>query len=500
VLGASHKRTNLPNQDAYACIPDSGEGENVAVAVADGHGSSRSFRSDRGAKLAVLIATRLLRSRLQDLTSVPPDRIHAQLRVLAKAIVELWVKQVREDLERHPFHEDDLAGLDDRARRELDSNQLLAYGATLLAAAVTRNGIYYLQVGDGDIMLVAQDGTAWLPLPPDRRLVGNETTSLCLPEAWRDFRVGTDTLEEAPRLILLSTDGYANSFQSEAAFRQVGADLLPMIEQHGLSFVDRSLEQWLRETTERGAGDDVTLAVASLALPAGNGRATAPPSSRPPAPAPAPALAWPDSVPTFHDRPPAGVVGREPAGGRAAAEPAISGYTRHEVPVPTPGRRWPEQRAERRDGQLFLALALLGIAMLVLVFLLLRSEKPATDTPSTGQPAQPTGTRQEPGRGWRAQTVFDDHEWAIEQSGAVVVRRAGFGGPWTSLAADAGVGWEAFLVENQTLFAVKDQGNVRHVLARGAPSVSPDKGTEPGGEVTRPAPPVRRTDEPATRR
>ena len=35
VPGASHLRTKMPNQDAYACIPESGEGENVAVAVAD---------------------------------------------------------------------------------------------------------------------------------------------------------------------------------------------------------------------------------------------------------------------------------------------------------------------------------------------------------------------------------------------------------------------------------------------------------------------------------
>jgi hypothetical protein len=146
-------------------------------------------------------------------------------------------------------------------------------------------------------------------------------------------------------------------------------------------------------------------------------------------------------------------------------------------------------------------LALLGLAV-VLAFLWLRPDTPEKkEAPSASQPAQPTATRQEAGRGWRDHVVFDGREWAIEdQSGAVVVRPEGAGGTWTSLAADAG--WEAFLVENQTLVAVRNHGAERLVLDRlpDARSVSPDEGTGSGGEITRPAPPVRRTDEPASRR
>jgi serine/threonine protein phosphatase PrpC len=459
VLGASHGRANQPNQDAYACIPESGQGENVTVAVADGHGSSRSFRSDRGSRLAVHTATRLLRSRLHELTRSHPDHANAELRVLARAVVESWVEQVRDDLQRDPFGEDDLAGLDQRARHELDGNPLLAYGATLLAAAVTRKGVYYLQVGDGDIMLVARDGTAWLPLPPDRRLVGNETTSLCLPEAWRDFRVGSDSLEQAPRLILLSTDGYANSFQSEAAFRQVGADLLPMIERHGLGFVEQSLEQWLRETTERGAGDDVTLAVASLTLPAGDGRATAPPGTGLPAPTPER-----PRVPTVDDRPPAGVPGyattqRQPA---AAAAPATE-YAHH--PEPPPER----QRPERSDGQLLLLAGVLLVAA-VLAFLLLRPGKPVEPPPSTSKPPPTAVTQQEP-RDLRDRTVFNGREWAIDQSGAVLRRDARVGGGWTSIPGPD-TGWERFVVVDGTLLAEQDQGRFRVVLDH-LPEASP---------------------------
>jgi hypothetical protein len=119
---------------------------------------------------------------------------------------------------------------------------------------------------------------------PTTALAGNETTSLCLPKTWNAVRVWGDSLREAPRLIMLSTDGYANSFQSDRAILQVGADLLPMIEQRGIESIEESLEDWLQQTTEGDAGDDVTLVIASLSLPAGYGRTTAPVASPLPAP------------------------------------------------------------------------------------------------------------------------------------------------------------------------------------------------------------------------
>ena len=94
------------------------------------------------------------------------------------------------------------------------------------------------------------------------RLLGNETTSLCAPEAWRDFRVSFQLLRQShPALILLSTDGYPNSFRDESGFLQVGSDLLSMIQQHGLAKVKDSLAGWLSDSTHAGSGDDVTLGI-----------------------------------------------------------------------------------------------------------------------------------------------------------------------------------------------------------------------------------------------
>ena len=100
------------------------------------------------------------------------------------------------------------------------------------------------------------------PLAKDDRLFANETTSLCTPEAWRDFRVGFQPITRAqPALILLTTDGYPNSFRDETGFLKVGSDMLEIIRAEGLGSVKGRLEGWLTDSTNAGSGDDVTLGI-----------------------------------------------------------------------------------------------------------------------------------------------------------------------------------------------------------------------------------------------
>ena len=118
-----------------------------------------------------------------------------------------------------------------------------------------------MQLGDGEIILVADDGTITSPLPEDARLLANETTSLCLAKAAEDFRFGIRPLgTPAPALVLLTTDGYYNSFSTTAGFHQVGADLIEMMRTDGFDSVNRGVKGWLAEATQAGSGDDCTLA------------------------------------------------------------------------------------------------------------------------------------------------------------------------------------------------------------------------------------------------
>src|SRR6202453_1195863 len=140
---------------------------------------------------------------------------------------------------KKPFSEEELAKVEKEegaeGRAAVVSSPELAYGATLLAAAATDRVLLYLQLGDGEILSVNAEGTTTRPLPPDDRLIANQTTSLCQPEAWRDFRSAWVTAGALPSLVLLSTDGYANSFRSDDAFLKIGQNYLDIIREQGIS-------------------------------------------------------------------------------------------------------------------------------------------------------------------------------------------------------------------------------------------------------------------------
>lgn len=250
VRGAVHERNGLPNQDAICWLPASGEGSSIVLAVADGHGSARYSRSHIGAALAVESAAQLVHEFLNsqadsDNLSLLKDATEDWL---PRALVRKWTEVVTDHFNTDPLNSEDPS--------------LIAYGATLIVAAVSERFALYLQLGDGEILTVSESGEVTRPLTRDDRLFGNETTSLCAPDAWRDFRVSFQPLNHSyPALILLSTDGYPNSFRHESGFFKVGSDILHMIRENGLAMVKDNLAGWLSDSTHAGSGDDVTLGI-----------------------------------------------------------------------------------------------------------------------------------------------------------------------------------------------------------------------------------------------
>jgi serine/threonine protein phosphatase PrpC len=268
VRGSSHQRSGLPNQDAVQCVvTPAGQGTVVVAVVSDGHGSPRHFRSQIGSSLAVSTVAANLQGFLRD--SVAPNGqvpfVPEQVHELERKIVSGWLAAVQSDLGNNPFSEAELTNLEElegaEGRAAVMSSPELAYGATLLAAAATDRVLLYLQLGDGEILSVNAQGTTTRPLPPDDRLIANQTTSLCQPEAWRDFRSAWVTNGALPSLVLLSTDGYANSFRSDDDFLKIGQDYLEIIREQGISSLAEELPAILTEATQQGSGDDITLAI-----------------------------------------------------------------------------------------------------------------------------------------------------------------------------------------------------------------------------------------------
>lgn len=270
VRGEAHFRARLPNQDALGWWPERGTGPPLVVAVADGHGSARSFRSDRGAAFAITVATEELPVFL-DAVSSGGMNLSAVKRLaeerLPRALVRAWKHRVDADRLERPITEEEWSRLEERegaaaCRAAVRDRPYLAYGATLLTVVMHEAFVLYLQLGDGDILTVSETCDVVRPLPPDERLLANDTTSLCGDDAWADVRVRFQAQPDPPpAVVLLATDGYANSFRSDAGFLTVGRDFLQMLREDGVEQVERHLEGWLRETTQGGSGDDITVAL-----------------------------------------------------------------------------------------------------------------------------------------------------------------------------------------------------------------------------------------------
>lgn len=286
VCGVSHERDGLPNQDALAVWQGGADSAGLIVAaVADGHGGARHFRSAVGSRLAVNAAVEATRRIASEWESADPARqAHIASTDLPVAIVTEWLDQVRQHLASHPMSAAESQALESESasgeKTQLDPT--FAYGATLITALVTRRQMLLLQVGDGDALLVGPDGRAWRPIPPDGRLTGEFTTSLCRPGAQADFRNAVVELDNpGASLLLLATDGYSNSFRTEGDFLQVGTDLLQMVRQQGVIRVEKQLPQILEHASTNGSGDDITLALVYLGEPGQRARDSlhAPPSS-----------------------------------------------------------------------------------------------------------------------------------------------------------------------------------------------------------------------------
>ncbi|MEJ5308246.1 MAG: protein phosphatase 2C domain-containing protein [Anaerolineae bacterium] len=280
VQGASHARGGVPNQDAIQWFPESGVGPPLILSVSDGHGSPRNFRSDVGAQFAVAEVTNLMRELL--LAGQPdPAKLSTIKRTaeerLPREIVRRWRAAVDRHLADNPITEAELEMLekrrDPKARRAIEKDPHIAYGATLLSVLITSGFILYLQLGDGDILTVADNGEVTRPMTRDPRLMANETTSLCMDEAWREVQIKFQALYGPhPALVLLSTDGYANSFVNDAAFLKVGSDILDILRTDGLESVEQNLSGWLQDASAAGSGDDITMGIvfpeAILSVPA----------------------------------------------------------------------------------------------------------------------------------------------------------------------------------------------------------------------------------------
>lgn len=176
VRGPEHRRTGLPNQDAW--MSRLTHGTSLAI-VCDGLGSRpHSATGSRAACVAVADAVRHWAAQ----PTVPPE-------MLLRLVHALWNVRVH------------ATGRD-------------ACATTCLFAVVTKDGRLLLaQLGDGLVMLKTPQGTTTLEPPSDR--FGNATTGLGIAADVREWRFHFEPHFTGAASILLATDGVADDLLPE---------------------------------------------------------------------------------------------------------------------------------------------------------------------------------------------------------------------------------------------------------------------------------------------
>lgn len=238
VTGARHEREGKSCQDA---VHSHKNGDVVAIAVADGHGTSA--RGEVGAKFAVHVAVdQLLQfpDKLRSDKSANIKDVHACAEEMRAPLVREWSERVRRD-----------AGT--------ESPDLQLYGSTLLFALATPGYLIVGQIGDGDVLLVDSAGRVERPIDPDPSNFADETASLCQSKAWEAIRLSTRHPPGPETLLLLSTDGYSKSYATDADYEKIGPDYLDLFRKHGAEGVQSLLPGFLKEVSSKGSGDDIAL-------------------------------------------------------------------------------------------------------------------------------------------------------------------------------------------------------------------------------------------------
>ena len=262
VRGRDHRLSGLPNQDAIRIYI--GKDNNPAIiALADGHGSPVHFRSELGSKMAVDTAVDVLSS-----LSEIDMKVHTKVSKYPTLITREWNARVLHDHKNKKFTSNELSALYQEVKNEsfMDSIRLdpkISYGTTLIVVASYGDFMLYLQIGDGDILVVDDTGSVRKPLRDDVQFSRYQTKSLCTHGASDDFRFAVEKNNEAnPVLMLASTDGYSNSFKSHQEFFKVGIAYRDLIRILGCDFLENILEDLLCKTSSQGSGDDITVGLA----------------------------------------------------------------------------------------------------------------------------------------------------------------------------------------------------------------------------------------------
>ena len=256
--GESHLHDGRVCQDSSASFSD--ECGTVAV-VSDGHGGCDYVRSQIGSAMACEAAVKNIRRLFENISPeaflAEPDMMLTQLEA---AIINDWNESVRSHYEANPFTEEELDCVSEKAGAAYFSGHRIerAYGATLIAAAVTRDYWFGIQIGDGKCAAFDEAGSCTQPIPWDEKCFLNKTTSICGSDALRDFRHFYS--EKIPTAVFMGSDGIDDSFKNEEDMYDFYKTILYAFSISDYTQAVDELKAYLPRLSKEGSADDVSIA------------------------------------------------------------------------------------------------------------------------------------------------------------------------------------------------------------------------------------------------
>lgn len=256
--GESHLHDGRVCQDSSASFSD--ECGTVAV-VSDGHGGCDYVRSQIGSAMACEAAVKNIRRLFENISPeaflAEPDMMLIQLEA---AIINDWNESVRSHYEANPFTEEELDCVSEKAGAPYRSGHRIerAYGATLIAAAVTRDYWFGIQIGDGKCAAFDEAGICTQPISWDEKCFLNKTTSICGSDALRDFRHFYS--EKIPTAVFMGSDGIDDSFKNEEDMYDFYKTILYAFSISDYTQAVDELKAYLPRLSKEGSADDVSIA------------------------------------------------------------------------------------------------------------------------------------------------------------------------------------------------------------------------------------------------
>lgn len=262
-IGGMHINAGLPCQD-YSLCETGHDRQWLIFSVADGHGSRRHFRSDKGSEIACKEATKIIRDYLltKDNTGLPDPEDIINLK---NEILNGWRAGVREDAENHPWTPDELKEQETLLSIEKyeallnGESTLIPYGSTLLIGWKTSEYWCVMQLGDGGFAKVLQDGQYFWPMPKSKINEGSLTASLCMKDPLPEFRhcMGTDN----PLALLIYSDGIEKAFPEQSEELSNFLYRVLKIVCSGMAGYEEGIQYGIRRLAQNGrVRDDVSIA------------------------------------------------------------------------------------------------------------------------------------------------------------------------------------------------------------------------------------------------